>query len=285
MASEKKNRANAANAQKSIGPKTHSGKLAMSQNARTHGVLSAKLFLEDENSSDFDALLQSLIQDLRPAGALELILVERIAVAIWKQRRLNRAESAAIEFAREKLSHKQLIAKNLSFDDNRAYLEKDFTVLGPGEYESYEWLDRLLQELQAVKGKTLTIEALPGKYPELLQNLEVSAKNRNRSAEEHLTHSFKGDTPEQRLQSYISVLTIDASAMRASLDRRHKLTILAHHDRASRSIPETPELMTRYQTALDNELYKALKALREAQAWRQKTLDAVSAEPQEPADG
>ena len=36
----------------------------------------------------------------------------------------------------------------------------------------------------------------------------------------------------------------------------------------SNALPSKPELLARYQTALDNDLYKSLKALREAQAWR-----------------
>ena len=37
----------------------------------------------------------------------------------------------------------------------------------------------------------------------------------------------------------------------------------------SQALPSKTDLLARYQTALDNDLYKALKALREAQAWRQ----------------
>ena len=36
----------------------------------------------------------------------------------------------------------------------------------------------------------------------------------------------------------------------------------------SQALPTKTDLLARYQTALDNDLYKALKALREAQAWR-----------------
>ena len=37
----------------------------------------------------------------------------------------------------------------------------------------------------------------------------------------------------------------------------------------SQALPSKTDLLARYQTALDNDLYKALKALRDAQAWRQ----------------
>ena len=38
---------------------------------------------------------------------------------------------------------------------------------------------------------------------------------------------------------------------------------------------DTLELLARYQTTLDNQLFKLLKALREAQEWRLKTIDPV----------
>jgi hypothetical protein len=35
---------------------------------------------------------------------------------------------------------------------------------------------------------------------------------------------------------------------------------------------QASELLTRHQTTLDNQLYKALKALRDAQEWRLKSI-------------
>jgi hypothetical protein len=76
MVSQEKLRANRQNAAKSSGPRSATGKAAARQNARKHGVLSARLFVQGEVPQEFDALLQSLAQDLRPSGALELLFVE-----------------------------------------------------------------------------------------------------------------------------------------------------------------------------------------------------------------
>ena len=46
----------------------------------------------------------------------------------------------------------------------------------------------------------------------------------------------------------------------------------------SQALPTQTDLLSRYQTALDNDLYKALKALREAQAWRQ-SRDVINVGP------
>ncbi len=46
--------------------------------------------------------------------------------------------------------------------------------------------------------------------------------------------------------------------------------------------PELLELFARYQTTLDNQLIRLLKALREAQTWRLETLEGCESPP-EPA--
>lgn len=43
--------------------------------------------------------------------------------------------------------------------------------------------------------------------------------------------------------------------------------------------PDLLELFIRYQTTLDNQLVRLLKALREAQSWRLRTLDPCNAMP------
>ena len=47
-----------------------------------------------------DALAAELQAALSPVGFVELALVERIAIALWRQRRLVTAETASIYLAR-----------------------------------------------------------------------------------------------------------------------------------------------------------------------------------------
>ena len=86
--------ANRRNAQKSTGPKTDEGKAASSRNALKHGLTAQQLILFDETAEDFAAFLAELRQDHAPADATEAVLVERIAVAHWRLRRVWRAEAA-----------------------------------------------------------------------------------------------------------------------------------------------------------------------------------------------
>ena len=58
-------------------------------------------------------------------------------------------------------------------------------------------------------------------------------------------------------------------------EQRPRVLAVAEQVAAKRLVlsDEALEVFSRYQTTLDNQLYKALKALREAQEWRAKTLD------------
>ena len=96
MTSDKKITSNRTNAQKSTGPKSAAGKAIVAQNARTHGLLSRSLIIEGESQEEFSGLLTLLSDEFQPVGLVEQALVERVAIALWRQRRLVRAESAEV---------------------------------------------------------------------------------------------------------------------------------------------------------------------------------------------
>ena len=96
MSNENNEESNRENAQKSTGPRTDRGKSIVSQNARKHGLLSQHLIIKGESKEEFDALLSELISDLEPVGLVEFSLAERVAIALWRQRRIVRAESASV---------------------------------------------------------------------------------------------------------------------------------------------------------------------------------------------
>ena len=95
--SERKLKANRANAQKSSGPKTDQGKHNSSRNATKHGLLSKDLVVsEKEDRKEFEQLLKELIEDFQPRNRVELSLVEPVAISDWRFRRALRAEAAEI---------------------------------------------------------------------------------------------------------------------------------------------------------------------------------------------
>ena len=89
---ERKLEANRRNAQKSTGPNTPEGKERSKYNHTSHGFFCAQLVLPGECYEDFEYLREALIDDFRPQNHAELLLVDRIAIASWKLRRMQRAE-------------------------------------------------------------------------------------------------------------------------------------------------------------------------------------------------
>lgn len=65
-------------------------------NALKHGVLSRHTVLSHEDGAEFAALLAALNEEHQPAGATEVHLVEELAGAIWRKRRVLLAEGAII---------------------------------------------------------------------------------------------------------------------------------------------------------------------------------------------
>lgn len=89
MTSEAQIQANQLNALQSRGPKDTTKTCF---NALKHGILAKELSLKKpwllENPKEFKQILQFLLNDLKPTSVIESILVERIAVAYWRLRRV-----------------------------------------------------------------------------------------------------------------------------------------------------------------------------------------------------
>ena len=91
----------AALVRKATGPRTPQGKERSKHNAIIHGIFSKAVVLKGESQADFDALLSALYQDRQPEGALEEILVNKLAVLWWRLRRVWTAEGAEIRTGAE----------------------------------------------------------------------------------------------------------------------------------------------------------------------------------------
>lgn len=65
-------------------------------NAMKHGILSRLVVLAHEDHTEFADLLAALIDEHRPAGMTEQLLIEELATIIWRKRRVLLAEGAKI---------------------------------------------------------------------------------------------------------------------------------------------------------------------------------------------
>jgi hypothetical protein len=97
MASQSKSDAARENGKKSRGPKTPEGKKSSSQNALKHGLTADSHVLPGESEPDFLELLQSHEDTYRPANAVEKDLVQTMALARWRLRRMATLETSLLE--------------------------------------------------------------------------------------------------------------------------------------------------------------------------------------------
>ncbi len=122
--SDRRTLANRTNASKSTGPKTEHGKAVAGSNSMRHGIFSDCLFLQDEDPADFDRLQLDLHSAMAAIGTLELSFVERVAVNMWRQRRLVAAETASLALARGEPK----IARALSSELCESYIAERLVV-------------------------------------------------------------------------------------------------------------------------------------------------------------
>ena len=106
--SERKILANRKNALRSTGPKTERGKRLVSRNAITHGILAREVVIGagdgEESREEFQAFTASLREHYEPVGPIEGMLVEKIAVSLWRLARTIRAENGEIRKRLDTLS-------------------------------------------------------------------------------------------------------------------------------------------------------------------------------------
>jgi hypothetical protein len=147
---------NRRNARFSTGPKSEEAKARSSANSLKHGLTARRVVLPGEDQAEFDQLLNSLLADHRPEGALENEMTADIAACLWRLSRARRYESAVID-------------TDLLLFDNRQERapgwERLQRYIGSIERQLHRDITRL-QQLQAERRKTATTAAPAPQPPE-----------------------------------------------------------------------------------------------------------------------
>ena len=264
--SDRQRLANRTNASKSTGPLTENGKAKASANAMRHGILSGRLFLANEDPVEFQQLQFDLHASLAPVGAIELTLVERIAIAIWRQRRLVAAETASLNLNLDQRS----VAKGVNSELDRSYSAHAISEddLQPYDTEQERWCRSVVAEIDNLVD--ISLEAIQDSAPLVFVQVKVEADEDQEEPAAYLEDYAGG------VGQFVSELRLWCQKQITAAEERPALIALAKQIEARRMLLSRPalELLTRYQTTLDNQLYKALKALRDAQEWRLKSIDA-----------
>ncbi len=138
--SKRQAEANRANAKKSTGPRTAAGKARVRHNSVTHGLRTEDVVVRGgptaEDPAEFSYLLGSMLNDCKPKGALERVLVERLAVSYWRLRRAYRFEARAIEQANKPNPMSKMLEELSQLPVNKP---------GPQELPGLRSLDKLVR--------------------------------------------------------------------------------------------------------------------------------------------
>lgn len=129
---------NRKNAGRSTGPRTAAGKAVSRRNSLKHGLTANPAAGVIEDPGVFDRLFEDLCCRIKPGDELEKSLTRRIAVALWRQQRVERVETAAARQAvAAQVPHADRVQAwvsrlNGAWFDLRYYEETDAEALAEG---------------------------------------------------------------------------------------------------------------------------------------------------------
>jgi hypothetical protein len=113
--SEKQIEASRRNGAKSRGPVTPQGRLNSAHPNSRQGMFARLVVLDGESRERFNELHLSLIHELRPSTVIETILVQKMAVAQWRQFRAWNFEKHGLDG----VSHPVNLLENPVLSDSR----------------------------------------------------------------------------------------------------------------------------------------------------------------------
>jgi hypothetical protein len=161
MTSEKQIAANRLNAQRSTGPRSLEGKAASRRNAMTHGALAKIVVVDGEDEAGFQLLLQGLFDQFDPQTELEQRLVDKLAIAIWRDRRLAESEKLQIEAVR-RLAVRGMVIPVSDGSKRSALMASDLVLLSRYQVSITNEIFRLVKELRAeIALRATTIDVKP----------------------------------------------------------------------------------------------------------------------------
>jgi hypothetical protein len=214
MSSRAQKRANKQNAQHSTGPRTDEGKQRCSQNAVKHGLRSKHPVIPGEDPAEYQSKLDKLRNDLRPVNALEDEIVEQIADASWRLKRLSRIEAAVNSYHLDRCANKEHNAgkdeEHILGDTFTGYALTDLQRLS--RYESqlsrrFHRLTKELRDLRKDRDKTFFVE---NRYEQRQQHQPTQTNGVDQPSID-IAEKVKRNEQTQSVQAILESITSDDS--------------------------------------------------------------------------
>ena len=265
--SKAKIKANRQNAKRSTGPISIQGKLKVSQNAITHGIFAASPLLPNENAEEFKNLCQGIAEVYPAVDAIAAGLVERIILAIWRQKRLRIAEAAKLQISMTP----EIMAEEISDLLRLPYsMRINAEAISQEQEDAYNYWKKVVEEFDR-----LNIKAAPSN----LAQVSTGAPNVYYQLKQHALKSVASydifmKSPDKIIASLESIKK-QAEDIVANNEIKHTAYTIAEQMKLAKLIPDgkSVDFLSKYQVQLDTDFYRAVDAYKKHLAWRAENLE------------
>lgn len=291
------------NGAKSKGPKTARGKAISSRNATKHGLLAQQPpLLITEDLSSFEGVVQGLVDHYSPESPVEHFLIQQVAMGMLKQNRLWNAEAASANLVMLRLQKRQQFPDHVIPASNN-FLKNDFIdttvpfekhlgderrlllgLLNNCEYDlaqvpdqkataSIKAFDESLGLSYWHDDRSLPVYQYQDELDEWLKDLlRKSAAKRTAAMDEAVARMGKlVELARQRL-----------GELNAQLEAVQQTDETIRQETMALDGIQQPELFSRYQQAINRDLYAALDRLDKLREQRQNKDSMGSFGPNAP---
>jgi hypothetical protein len=270
---------------RSGGPKTAAGKLAVANNALKTGSYSSRAVLPGESEDDFKQLQDQFVKDFLPKNVAESLIVHQLSSLTWKILRLQKLEDAHVLRAlHQPIGESELYRENLKLPYEYIGLIQDLSPYSDhffAQNQTYlEYLRRFEDGYGIFKDE---FYEMPKIYPELYEELvrmasEYTKTDKVVDVEPQSLISLKYTTPEGGSIAFVhhafSVLQKnceDLVYIHQHLDRIRSAVTNIKEKRLLETLKD--QGIMRAHDELQRSFYKALNELRRHQTWRSQTID------------
>jgi hypothetical protein len=280
------------------GPTTQRGKQKSRRNATKHGIFSVGIVRKRESEAEYLRIVEDMVETLQPAGRLEEILVEKLAMLVWRYRRLLQAEVAEVARQRE---FDRKVQKEGETQAAETLVRDEGLLPGAVSTENHEavcWAIEILTDIQRLireKGlnwerdrealkmvygcikeqgedghprSRVVYEGKGGKGPDPFGPLATRYREFAGTAKDKQSAT---DTPRNAAESIVRMLTDEIDELRLNL-RGWRVRTVDHHrlHEPTALVPrqEVTDRLQRYEGSLDRSFDRTLSQLERLQRLR-----------------
>ncbi len=265
--SKAKIKANRQNAKRSTGPISIQGKLKVSQNAITHGIFAASPLLQNENAEEFKNLSQGIAEVFPPVDAAAASIVERIILAIWRQKRLRIAEAAKLQISMTPEIMAEEISDLLRLPYNRRISAE---AISQDQEDAYNYWKKVVDEFDR-----LNIKAAPSNLAQVSTGApNVYYQLKQQALKSVASYDIFMKSPDKIIASLESIKK-QAEDIVANNEIKHTAYTIAEQMKLAKLIPDgkSVDFLSKYQVQLDTDFYRAVDAYKKHLAWRAENLE------------